>query len=144
MNPYLGLAFDAVTLLALAFAAWRGWHLSRQFEKMQADRQAFEKLIQALNLASARAEAAIVSLREAASGGGEALQDRLNKSRAMSEELEIMIQAGDSLAGRLEALATSARESGAMASVAGGEESLPRTRAERDLQDAVKSRQKTS
>lgn len=138
MNPYFGLAVDAAMLGALAFTIYHGVRLSRQFDRLQADRKAFEQFVQSLNLASARAEAAIRSLREAAVESGDALQARIAQARALADEMDIMIQAGDSLANRLGTLAESARKA-----PGASEQPEPRTRAEKDLADALKSRQKS-
>lgn len=144
-----GVLFDVLILAALGATIFRAMKLSRQFEQMQADRKAFESLITALNLASSRAEAAIQGLKGATVEGGERLQEKINKARALSEELEIMVQAGDSLAERLQVLAEKSRkaataEAEAPAPSGGVKPALePRSRAEKELLDALKSRLQT-
>ena len=147
MSGFVGLAFDILILIALGATIFHALRLSKQFEKMQADRRAFEQLIAALNVASSRAEAAIRVLREAASEGGETLQERINKGRALADELEIIIQAGDSMANRLTETAAKGRqvfqpeEPQTLAAPAKSTE--PRSRAEKELLDALKARQQT-
>jgi hypothetical protein len=155
MTPFIGLVFNILILVALAITIFYCIRLSRQFEQMRADRKAFETLIQGLNLASARAEASIHAFKETAVGNGDILQDKINKSRAMAEELEIMIQAGDSLADRLQALAEKGRRSFSAETEADSAASSPeiqtrqspaaepRTRAEKELLEAVKAKQKS-
>ena len=142
---YVGLFFDIVILAALAVAIFYAVRLSKQFDRMQADKRAFEQLIQALNVASGRAESAIRALKEAAIGSGDTLQEKINAARAMSEELEIMVQAGDNLAERLGTIAEQSRKAAAPDSPAGDKPqgAQPRTRAEKELLDAVKARQQT-
>lgn len=146
MPAATGLALDVILLAVLGFAMYRGWKLSRQFEQMKADRAAFEKLIQALNLAASRAEGAITALREAVTGSAEQLQAKISTARALSDELEIVVQAGDNLAERLQNLAEKSRQSHARpepeapAADAGAQ---PRTKAEKELLEAVKARQKS-
>lgn len=148
MSSTVSLIFDLVILGALGVTVFYCLKLSRQFNQMRADRKAFETLIQALNLASARAEASIHAFKEIAVGSGDVLQDKVNKSKALCEELEIMIQAGDNLANRLQALAEKSRrvttndmpEENVRAAPA---EIQPRTRAERELLEALKAKQKS-
>ena len=154
MSPIVGLLLNILILAALCVTIFYCLRLSRQFNQMRADRKAFETLIQSLNFASARAEASIQSFKEVAVGNGDILQDKINKSRAMAEELEIMIQAGDSLADRLQALAEKSRKGSAEAPAAAETKPLaaeqrhslaaePRTRAEKELLEAVKAKQQS-
>lgn len=148
MSVYLGYLIDIVIMTALAVTIYHARRLSKQFEATQADRRAFEQLIQSLNLAASRAEAAIRTLKEAATESGDALQERVNKARAMSDELEIMVQAGDTLAERLSALAEKSGKSHApqphepaAVSSAAKNAPQPRSKAEKDLLDALKAKQ---
>jgi hypothetical protein len=147
MNPYVGLVVDIIMLGALGVAIMQGLRLSRQFDRLKADRGAFDKLIQALNLASSRAEAAIRSLKEAAVESGDKLQDKVNAARGIAEELEIMVQAGDNLAERLNTIAEKSRKATMESSAASAapDEGLstakPRTRAEKELLEAIKAKQ---
>jgi len=143
MSAKIGMIFDILVLLALAVSVWRAATLSRQVSRMQADQKAFEQLIQALNLAASRAEAAIRALKETAIASSHDLQDKTSRAKALSEELEIMVQAGDNLAERLNTLA----EQGRKASGAPFEETpakapgAPRSRAEKELAEALKTKQ---
>lgn len=146
-----GMIFDLILLAALGVVMYRAWQLSKQFAQVQANREAFEQLIQALNIATARAEGAITGLREAATESADGLQSKINAARALSDELEIMVQAGDSLAERLQDLAAKSRGSAA-ASASSAETpptgdtkpaTQPRTKAEKELLEAVKARQKS-
>lgn len=156
MSPYVGLFFDIIILVALAATMWRAVTLSRQFERMQADRKAFEQLIGALNLAASRAEAAIKSIKDNAIESGGVLQDKVTRARAISDELEIMVQAGDNLAERLQGLAeksrinTTADRTAAAATTAATPElratpqgAQPRTKAEKELLEAMKAKQQS-
>jgi hypothetical protein len=154
MSPLVGLLLNILILAALGVTIFYCLRLSRQFEQMRADRKVFETLIQGLNLASSRAEASIKSFRETAVGNGDILQDKINKSRALADELEIMIQAGDSLADRLQDLAEqsgkAAAEKSRKAAMEAPEapetkqsEIQPRTRAEKELLEAVRAKQQT-
>lgn len=142
MNPFVDLFFNVVILIALGVTIFHCLRLSRQFNEMQANRKAFEALIQSLNVASSRAEAVIRSLKEAAMDSGDALQEKMGRARALSEEMEIIIQAGDNLANRLQAVAEKGRRATTMPDEAPqADEQQPRTRAEKDLLEALKAKQ---
>jgi len=152
MNPMVGLIFDVVILAALGATILYARRLSEQFNRMQAGKQAFEQLIAALNLASSRAEGAIKALKDAVLSGGDQLQDKVNKARALSDELEIMIQAGDNLAERLSGAAENSRpkQSSLPPARSRAEEvedaddtPKPRTRAEKELLEALKAKQQS-
>ncbi len=153
---YIGLVFNIIILVVLGATIFYAHRLSKQFTGMQANKQAFEQLIAALNLSSSRAEAAIKGLKEAAQQGGDQLQNKINKARELSDELEIMVQAGDNLAGRLSGLAEGSRKgvTGAAADTPpapGNDEPQPRThtdgaprsRAEKELLEALKAKQQS-
>jgi len=142
MSPFVGLLFDIVIVAALGVTIFYCRHLSRQFNEMQSNRKAFETLIQSLNTASSRAETVIRSLKEAAIGSGDALQEKSGRARALADELEIMIQAGDNLANRLQSMAEKGRRANAAdGSVPPETEAQPRSRAEKELLEALKAKQ---
>jgi len=146
MSPVVGLLLNILILAALGVTIFYCLRLSRQFEQMRADRKVFEALIQGLNAASSRAEASIKSFKETAVGNGDLLQDKINKSRALADELEIMIQAGDSLADRLQGLAEKSRRASADAPAqpeTPPSELQPRTRAEKELLEALRAKQQS-
>ncbi|MEZ0222937.1 MAG: DUF6468 domain-containing protein [Alphaproteobacteria bacterium] len=153
MNPYIGLILDIIILCVLAATIIHARRLSRQFTEMQQGRKTFEKLIEAINQAAARADTATKSLREAAKQGGDRLQDRINTARGLADELEIIVQAGDSLAERLEGLArksaTQTREpvlprNENRTETAAESRAEPRTRAEKELLDALRAKRQSS
>lgn len=141
---YLGLIFDVAILGALGATIFYALKLSRQITQMQADRRAFEALISALNVAASRAESAIAAFKTTAAESGDKLQEKINAARALSDELEIIIQAGDNLADRLSGNASRARQAVVPEETprtpAPGME--PRSRAEKELLEALKAKQK--
>ena len=151
MSAYLGLILDVALVAALGVAVFHARKLSKQITAMQADRRAFEQLIAALNVASSRAESAIKSIKETVAATGDKLQDKINTARSLSEEMEIIIQAGDNLAERLQDLAEKSRKSVAPSPAAAAAliesddaKTQPRSRAERELMEALKGKQQTS
>lgn len=153
MPASVGLLLDILLLAALGAVMYRGWQLSRQFEQVRSDRAAFEQLISALNLAAGRAEGAIQGLKDAVREAGDGLQTKVNAARALSDELEIMVQAGDSLAERLQTLAEKSRHATTAPPAAtepapqqhspAAHSAQPRTKAEKELLEAVKAKQQS-
>jgi hypothetical protein len=144
MPPIVGLVFDLLILAALVVTIRQALRLNRDFARMQADRQAFETLITSLNIAASRAESAIKSLKEAAIEGGDTLQDKINKGRDLAHELDIMIQAADSLATRLSTAAEgrhAATPRSAPVAAPAPAAAAPLSRAEKELLEALKARQ---
>lgn len=138
----IGVGIDVVMMGALAVTIFYGLKLSQKFDMLRADRKAFDQLISSLNLAASRAELAIKSMKQAAIDSGDGLQQKVNAARALADELEIVVEAGDNLAERLSVLAEKSRKATAPDPVP-PEGAQPRTRAEKELLEAVKSRQKT-
>jgi hypothetical protein len=149
MSPFIGLMIDIVMLCALAFTIFFGLRLSKKIDMLRADRKAFEQLITALNLAASRAEAAIAALKAEAMTSGDRLQEKVGAARALAEELEIVVEAGDNLAERLTGLAEKSRKAASPIErdTAPGVEkqsvAQPRTRAEKELLEALKARQQS-
>jgi hypothetical protein len=149
MPYFVGLFFDTAILAALGVTIFYCFRLSGQMNQMRANREEFETLIRSLDAATARAAAVLRSLKEDAIGSCDALQDKINKSRAICGELEIMIQAGDSIANRLQTSAERGRPGQAAGSALPPDElkaalhaePLLRTRAERELLEAIRAKQ---
>ncbi len=149
MMSTFGLIFDLLILVALLVTIRQAVRLNRDFAQMQADRKAFENLISALNIAASRAESAIKSIKDTAVEGGDGLQDKINTARELPHELDIMIQAADSLANRLSGAAENARTPtaprsaplAARAPQPAHEDTAPLSRAEKELLEALKARQ---
>ncbi len=106
MNPIISLVFDVLIFISLAVTIYYCVSLSRQFNEVQESKRAFQDLIKAMNFASARAEGAILELKQSMNEEGSQIQEQINKARGIEAELEIIIQAGDSLADRLEKAST--------------------------------------
>lgn len=157
MNPIISLVFDVFIFVALSVTIYYCIRLSRQFSEIETSKRAFENLIKSMNFASARAEGAIQELKQSVNEEGASLQEQINKARGLEAELEIIIQAGDSLADRIEKASSNrvspvvniieddllSDEEDSIASLLNDEEegSL-KTRAELELLEAVRRKQK--
>ncbi len=141
-------AIDIILLVILAVTMFFGLRLSRQFSEIKADQARLEVLVGQLNEASKRAEGAVASMKKTAVETSEQLQGRIGKAQALSEELEIMIEAGDSLAERLQHIAEDSRKTVGSSSKASAKPAAKTTsgttsgstkesRAERELREAL-------
>lgn len=104
--PGLGLILDIVIIALLGATIFYAIRLSRHLDVFRSNRSDMERLIRELSMQITRAQEGVSSLDAAAKESGDELRDLVNKSRALSEELAMMNEAGNSLAGRLEGLAT--------------------------------------
>ena len=143
----VAMILDVVVLIGLVATIFYAVRLSRQFEVLQKDKGQLDLLIQNLSNATNRADIAVKNMRDTAIDTGENLQSKINTSRALFDELEIMIEAGDNLADRLQNLAEKGRKAStkpsknkAAASKKTGDEN--HSRAEKELLAALKANQK--
>ena len=148
MLSILPLLIDILLLALLFVALFFGLRLSRQFSVIKSDQARLGELVKQLDVASQKAEVAVKNMKKNALEASEALQAQNGKAQAMSEELEIMIEAGNSLAERLQKIAEHSRrivQSGQNASAAplpdnkntDSKNSKGRTRAEQELHAAI-------
>ncbi|MCB9996499.1 MAG: hypothetical protein H6869_08705 [Rhodospirillales bacterium] len=101
----LSLILDGVIILLLAGTIYYAWRLSTHIRVFRDSRKDMEKLLGDLAGHIERAEEAIEGLRAGARQSGRDLQAIINDAKGLSEELQIMSESGNSLAGRLEKLA---------------------------------------
>jgi len=142
MNSILSLIFDIAIFAALAVVIYYCIRLSRQFTQMSEDKKAFDNLFKSMNVASSRAESAIKSMKEVVSIESSVLQDKINKGKGLTEELEIIIQAGDSLANRLEELSSKHSKTSHGRKHDDEDENNFKTQAEKNLMEAVRAKHK--
>jgi hypothetical protein len=105
MEATISLAMDVVVLAALAVTIYYAVRLSRSLNAFRQYRQEFSSVLGQLSHNIEQANAAILGMKEASRSSGEHLQELIDQSRLLSDELNLINQASDSLAGRLETLA---------------------------------------
>lgn len=108
MGPMLPLLLDLAIIVLLAATVVYAMRLNQRLNHLREGRGELERLIKVFSEATARAEAGVQGMRRAASESGETLQKTIEKAIALRDELQFMIEAGDSLAGRLEGLVSQA------------------------------------
>jgi len=105
-----GLIFDSIILVLLGITIVYAARLSVYFRRFRDSRSDLEKLIKELSQNITRAEAAIADMRDTAEHSGRHLQNILDESKFLCDELRFMNESGDNLATRLEKLAERNRE----------------------------------
>ena len=86
----IGVIMDALLMLLLACALAYGVRLDKKLKALRDGQLAFAGAVNDLNMAAARAEAALASLR-ASGQETDLLHDRIVKARAVKAELEALI-----------------------------------------------------
>lgn len=101
MSPLVSIIIDVVMVGLLAATIAYAIILNRQIIALRESRGEMAELIQGLNEAMGRAETGVRTLKKAAGDTGEDLQRTVIKAQALRDELQFMIEAGDTLANRL-------------------------------------------
>lgn len=102
----ISLVFDVVVMALLAVMIFYAVRLSRHLESFRANRADMEQLIRELSNQIIRAQEGITALDDLASDKGDELRKYIARAQELSDELQLMTGSADSLAGRLENLAT--------------------------------------
>lgn len=93
---------NAIVIALLAATIFYAFRLERKLEALRKAQSAFADVIRDLNNAAARAEVGIHGLKVAAESTGQALDDKVRRARSVSDELGLLIQAGQRAAQRSE------------------------------------------
>ncbi|GJL84374.1 MAG: hypothetical protein DHS20C02_01490 [Micavibrio sp.] len=112
-GPLLSIVLDIVVLIFLGMTIYYAMRLSKSLNNFRVQRNEMKNLVAALAKNIDQANSAIAGLKAAGNSSGEKLQGLINESITLSDELQLMNEAGNNLAKRLENLAegSSARSS---------------------------------
>lgn len=113
----LSMILDGAVIVLLAAVIFFASRLSLYLRDFRAGRKEMERLVRELSFGVERADRAMAGMREAARESGRDLQALINQASALSEELQMVSDAGNSMARRLE---TVAEKSGRRAAPASG------------------------
>ena len=103
------LLLDIVIMFLLAGTVYYCWRLSEQLARFRQNRTEMDRLVRDLNAAVDRANKAILGLRETAQTSGEDLHKVMRTATELSDELQLMNEAANALATRLENAAAKGR-----------------------------------
>jgi phage shock protein A len=92
------IALTALLAATLVYCAI----LERRLSALRKNQDGFKETIGELNQAIAAAGASMRMLKAAATGAGEALDDRLTRARNLSDELALLTNSGERIAQRIE------------------------------------------
>lgn len=105
----MALVLDIVVIVMLGVTIFYALRLSRHLDTFRSNRSDMEKLIRDLSTQITRAQEGISTLDEISKDRGDELRRLVAKAQGLSDELQLMTESGNSLAGRLEGLATKNR-----------------------------------
>ncbi|OIN87287.1 MAG: hypothetical protein AUJ12_02670 [Alphaproteobacteria bacterium CG1_02_46_17] len=108
--PALTLVFDLLVIVMLGATIFYAVRLNKHLSIFRSNRSEMERLIRELSTQITRAQEGISELDDMSTTKGEDLRRMVSKAQGMCDELSLMTEAGDSLAGRLEKLAEKNRE----------------------------------
>ena len=103
--PQLSFAFDILITCLLAATIYFAVKLSRHLDSFRSNRSSMENLIRELSNQITRAQEGISVLDELSSNRGDELRRSISKAQALSDELQLMTESGNSLAEKLENMA---------------------------------------
>lgn len=107
MTPTMILDIVIVALLlpTIVFAVT----LNSRLNALRKNKDQLGRLINSFNEATIRAEASIPKLKKTAEEAGQALHERVEKARALRDDLAFMVDRADSMAAKLEGTVRTAR-----------------------------------
>lgn len=118
------LALMALLVATLVFCI----RLNKRLESIRGAKDELKALMASFDGATDRARAAVVELRKASDETAGALKERIDRGRALADELSIITDAGDRLASRLEQGLTSRRDGDARPNFGSGSGMKPADR----------------
>jgi hypothetical protein len=104
LPAFVDVSFVVEIILAVLLAATLGYCaiLERRLRGLRQDQAALTETVQALNSGILRAQASLTALRSAAAEAGAALDKSVTSARTLSDELSLMVAAGERIATRIE------------------------------------------
>ena len=106
----LSLILDGVILVLLVVTILYAARLSLYLKRFRDSRADLETIITDLSKQIGKADKAIATLHKTVDESGADLQARMDRAHQMYDELEMIVQSGDTMATRLENLATKNRK----------------------------------
>jgi uncharacterized protein YoxC len=104
----LDVSIIALLVATIAFAV----RLNRQLTTLRDSKAELEALVRGFAEATERAETGVESMKKLAQESGERLQKTVERAQAIRDELQFMVETADSLAGRLEGAISGQRAAG--------------------------------
>lgn len=102
----VGWFVDFILLVLLFVAIWVGGRINRRLAEVREAQNELADLVAQLDRATEKAHQSVGELREAGGQAREILSGEMGRARALADELSLIVEAGDNLAGRLESKLT--------------------------------------
>jgi uncharacterized protein DUF6468 len=135
---------ELVLVVLLAATLFHAVRLERALGVLKRDRAALQELMDGFNASTRQAEGGIERLRSAVDGAGQQIARQVDAALSLKDDLALLIDRGDRLADRLDALVRAGRPLAAepphltvVANTGAGEPRV-RSQAERDLLKALR------
>ena len=134
-------ALDLVLIGLLSATLFHALRLERALGVLKRDRSALEQLVAGFNASTQQAEHGIERLRDAADGAGRQIARQLEAANALRDDLNFLLERGETLANRLDDSVRWARAHAQEAprTEPQAEDPPARSQAERDLLRALRS-----
>ncbi len=107
----IGLLLEGLVAILLVMTVVYCFILDRRLRQLRSGQDGLKELIGGLNSATERAQGSVAQLKIAGDAAGGDLRDVVTKARALSDELSVMIEAGNNIADRLAGGATKSEPS---------------------------------
>ncbi|HYG89295.1 MAG TPA: DUF6468 domain-containing protein [Azospirillum sp.] len=101
MSPTVSLVLDLLMVGLLVATIAYAIILNKQIVRLRESRGELAELVKGLNEAMAKADIGVRGMKQTAHQTGEGLQKAIDKAAALRDELQFMIEAGNTLADRL-------------------------------------------
>ncbi len=152
MNPIIIILLDVLMLVLLMGTIVSAWRLQSRFKVLKDVHKDFEKLMLQFDESTRRADQGIKTLHRTAEQAGSVLQTQIDRAQSLYDDLSTMAGAAENVARRLDQASASLsqqRSSSAQSAAVSRAESAaaepippdPRSRAERELLQALNKKE---
>ncbi len=96
------LLINGIVIVLLGATIVYAARLSKHLKTFRDSRKDFDRLVRDLSAQIAKADDAVAALKQTARDNGRNLQEKIDAAKALSDELQLMVESGDSIASRIE------------------------------------------
>jgi len=135
----VGMILEGLVAVLLVVTIVYSAILDRRLKALRTGQDGLKALIEGLDGATRRAQTSINELKAAADAAGQNLSVQVSKARGLTDELQIMIEAGNGLADRLEGARSAAgpREAREPRTAPASKAQAPRPKAPEDWEETL-------
>ena len=108
-NFPLELIIEVLVAILLVATVFYCHVLNRRLKTLREGQDGLRELIESLNVATERARLAIAEMKTTSESSSIGLQEQVGRARALTDELSVIVESGNKLAGRIETNLTGGR-----------------------------------